>query len=612
MAKQKKPAQKNKSKKPQRKYTAKSQAGAKTQVSLWFLLSRTLNVFVWLSLVITLILVWYAKDLPDIHGLEAGQRRPSVTLLDYQGQVIVTYGDLQGKPLKLSEMTPNLPKAVIAIEDGRFRQHFGVDLWGLTRAMIANIRAGRIVQGGSTLTQQLAKNLFLTPEKSIKRKIQELLLAFWLEYNFSKDQILQIYLNRVYLGAGTYGIDAAAFKYFGKSNRNLTLAESALIAGLLKAPSRYAPTNNPKLGWDRARVVLKRMYELDFINENQYEQAYDQINNRQAPEKRKGQSYRYFADWVLEELPYYVSHRNEDLIVETTFDPQIQAVAERAVDQKLQELKGRKVSEAAFVAMSPNGAVRAMIGGENYRKSQFNRGTQAVRQSSSLFKLYVYLAALEEGVSPNEMISDAPLTLGKWTPKNYGWQAQGEVPVSYGLIYSINTVTLRLAQMIGVNAIINTARRLGINRPIRKDFSIALGSAEMTLLELVSSYSVIANYGHRSRPHAILTVKNKAGDKLYSRSYTEDSVVDLSKLAQIKDMLRRVVEEGTGKRAKANVPSWGKTGTSQNHRDAWFVGFTNYLVAGVWLGNDDESPMDRIVGGRPCAEIWKNVVPLFG
>lgn len=314
----------------------------------------------------------------------------------------------------------------------------------------------------------------------------------------------------------------------------------------------------------------------------------------------------------MESIPYFISDNSKDIVVQTTFDPHMQSVAERAIDQKLTELAGRNVSEAAFVAMSLNGAVRALIGGENYRKSQFNRATQALRQSSSLFKMFVYLAAVEEGIDPAEMISDEPVTLGSWTPKNYGWTTQGEVPVSYGLIYSINTVTVRLAQMIGVKAIARVVQKMGVSRPIRNDLSVALGSAEMTLLELTSAYNVLSNQGYRTRPYGIIYIKTQDGNLLYQREADHHAVVRSDHLEKIKDMLEKVVDEGTGRRAKLSVPVWGKTGTSQSHRDAWFVGFTNQLTAGVWLGNDNDSPMKNVVGGRPCAEIWKAFMQHFG
>lgn len=575
--------------------------------SSWRWVRAFLNLVVWGTILGVVFLLFFAFDLPDIRGLESGTRRPSITLLDRQGHVFATYGDLHGKPLKISQMSPYVPQAVIAIEDKRFYHHFGVDPVGLTRALYTNLRHKRTVQGGSTITQQLAKTIFLTPERTLKRKVQELLLSFWLEYTFTKDQILSIYLNRVYLGAGTYGIDAAAFKYFKKSTKDLNLEEAALLAGLLQSPSRYALTNNPEKGWNRAKTVLARMLEQNRISRGEYDQALARLGHRSLT-LSKGSSMRYYADWIVGTIGGYVGDPNQDLVVHTTYDGPAQLVCEEALNQVLEAHPESNVGEGAVLVLSPSGAVHAMVGGRDYGASKFNRAAQAVRQPGSSFKTFIYLAALEAGYDPEQSIPDTPITFGTWTPKNSGWKTRGEVPLKYGMIHSINTVTVRLAAQVGVQPIIRLVRRFGISRDLDPNLTIALGASVMTPLEMSGVYATLANGGFIARPYGIQQITNREGQVLYRRESDPERIIDPQVLHDMRGMMKGVVDQGTGHRAKLPFNAYAKTGTSQENRDAWFMGFTDHLVAGVWLGNDDDSPMDAVGGSTLPAEIWKIIM----
>ena len=486
-------------------------------------------------------------------------------------------------------------------------------MFGLFRAFFANLKAGRVVQGGSTITQQLAKN-FLFAEKlygprdrSLRRKIQEVILALWLEYKFTKPQILTIYLNRVYFGAGTYGISAAAQKYFGKRAHKLSIYEAAVVAGLLKAPSRYSPLSNPKLANERAQVVLSRMVEAEFLSEAKRKTLKD--SKAHMLELKKSAVFgRYFADWIIDQVWSYTQDVNEDLVVQTTFDPRLQRLAENKLESAVRKNgKARDVSQAALISMTPQGAVRALVGGADYRKSQFNRAVQAKRQTGSAFKLFVYLAALEKGMSLNSKISDGPVRVGKWRPKNYGWKSRGEVTVKDAFAYSINTCAVRLAKYAGKGRVAKVARRLGLSSVPSRDLSMALGSGDASLIEMTQAYAVLANHGYQIEPYGILSIKDRKGKLLYLHKKRQPlRLVEKSKTMDMVSLLQGVVKYGTGKRAKIGRPAAGKSGTSQKHKDAWFIGFTPDLVTGVWLGNDDGKPMKKVTGGNLPAEIWRD------
>ena len=565
----------------------------------------TVLACLWVAIFILVVLGYFALTLPDTGELTRAERRPSVTMLAADGSLLMTYGDLFGQPLTLKEMSPYLPKAVIATEDRRFYSHFGVDPIGLGRALFANIAAGHVVQGGSTITQQLAKNLFLTPERSLTRKVQETLLALWLEHRFGKDQILEIYLNRVYLGAGTYGVDAAAHRYFEKSARRTSLYESAVIAGLLKAPTRFNPTRDRDKAAARAAQVLAKMVEAGYITETQSAAAIKGGSSLAAVAiTRPG--VRYFADWVVEQLGEF-TETTRDLTVVTTLDPRLQAEAEAAIADVLARQGGKMaVRQGALVAMAPNGAVRAMVGGRDYGESQFNRATQAQRQPGSAFKPFVYLAGLEAGLLPSDRFIDAPIRVGNWQPRDFAGHYQGEMTLAEGLAQSINTIAVQVAQRAGIRNVAAVARRLGISSPLTAEPSLALGTNEVNLTELVSAYAPFVNDGNGVWAHGIAEIRDSSGKVMFRRSGSGLGQVVSPQLAgMMNEMLSAVIGHGTGRSAALPRPAAGKTGTTQDYRDAWFIGYTADLVAGVWLGNDDNSPMNKVIGGSLPAQAWR-------
>jgi penicillin-binding protein 1A len=574
------------------------------------LLSRILKVGVllvlWTLIVGGLVLGGFALTLPDTGELTRGERRPSVTILAADGSLLTTYGELFGQPLTLKEMSPYLPKAVIAAEDHRFYHHFGVDPIGLLRATLANISAGHIVQGGSTITQQLAKNLFLTPERSLSRKIQETLLALWLEHRFTKDQILEIYLNRVYLGAGAYGVDAAAHRYFNKSARRISLYESAVIAGLLKAPSRFNPARDRDKTAVRTAQVLSKMADAGFITTDQATAAAKGGASLAVVAVARPAA-RYFTDWVAEQLGDFADAGRRDLTVVTTLDARMQAEAEAAIAEVTARGSGKLMAtEGALVAMSPSGAVRAMVGGRDYNHSQFNRATQAQRQPGSAFKPFVYLAGLEAGLQPSDHFVDAPMRIGNWQPRDYIGHYQGEVTLAEGLAQSINTIAVQVAQRAGIENVVSAAHRLGISSPLTPEIGLALGTNETTLLELVSAYAPFANGGSGVWPHGIIEIRDGAGKILFHRTGSGlGRVVRPEFAGAMNEMLSAVISHGTGRSAELPRPAAGKTGTTQDYRDAWFIGYTADLVTGVWLGNDDNTPMRGVTGGSLPAQAWR-------
>ncbi len=561
----------------------------------------------WLVIALVGVALWYSQDLPPIDRLADDSRQPSITLAAADGSTIASFGDVYGEPLKVEEMSPFLPQAVIAIEDRRYYGHYGIDPIGIARAMLTNLQAGRLVQGGSTITQQLAKNLFLTPERSLKRKIQEAILSLQLEARYSKDQILTLYLNRVYLGAGTYGVDAAARRFFGKSARDVTLYEAAVLAGLLKAPSRLNPTREGDRADKRAKLVLDSMVAAGFATPLEVEEAYAGKTQSKPRGYDRG---RYFGDWALTQAQQTLGGVHRDLSVSTTLDPKIQAIAEQAVQQVLEE-QGAAVnaSEAAVVVMRPDGAILAMVGGKSYRASQFNRATQALRQPGSAFKLFVYLAGLESGLRPDSQVVDRKVKVGDWEPGNFNDRYRGEVTLREAFARSLNSVAVQVIQQAGLERVIGAARRLGITTPMPANLAVSLGAAEVTLLELTGAFAVFANEGRSVWPYGIHTIKGTEGTTLFRRpEEAYHRVVPPVEVNAMNDLLHAVVDWGTGKRADPGRPAAGKTGTSQEFRDAWFVGFTADLVVGVWVGNDDGAPMEKVSGGRLPAEIWRRVV----
>ena len=493
----------------------------------------------------------------------------------------------------------------MAIEDRRFYEHLGIDPIGVSRAIFRDLTGTNGIEGGSTLTQQLAKNLFLTRERTLSRKIQEAILALWLERRYSKDQILELYLNRVYFGSGAYGVEAAAQKYFGKSARFVTLSEAALLAGLMKSPTKLAPNRNLAGANERAAQVITAMAEQGHITEAMAKLAL--ANPAQVRRDKSAGSINYAADYVMDALDDTVGAIDEDIVVTTTIDLKMQAEAERSLTDELNSKGGKfGVEQGALVALDPSGAIKAMVGGRNYADSQFNRAVAAKRQPGSSFKPFVYLAALEKGLTPDTVREDAPISVKGWNPENYSREYFGPVTLTKALSLSLNTVAVRLGLEVGPKAVVAVAHRLGITSDLEPVPSIALGSSEVTPLEMVSAYAAFATGGVGVQPHVITRVRTAGGKQLYlRRNASFGRVIDPQYVAMMNAMLQETLLTGTAR--KAELPGWqaaGKTGTSQEWRDAWFVGYTSYLVAGVWLGNDDGSPTKKVSGGNLPVEIW--------
>jgi penicillin-binding protein 1A len=574
--------------------------------SFWRFIGKwSIVAAIWAVAGLGIVLAIYASDLPDVHQVAGLKKRPGVTLLAYDGTVLTQSGDLYGNTLAVSELPPNLVHAVVAIEDRRFYHHFGVDPIGLTRAMLTNSRRGYTAQGGSTLTQQLAKNMFLTPQRTFKRKLQEALLALQLERYYTKDQILTGYLNRVYLGAGAFGVDAAAKTYFGKPATQLNLQESAIIAGLLKAPSKYSPANDMDAALARAELVLRAMHNEGYISDQEMLAALAGGAPDMHPPSITKNSH-YIADWAIQQAQGYIGAIDRDVVVLTTIDPRLQRLAEAKIDETLSGPAVKlKASQGALVAMTPDGAVRAMVGGRDYAESQFNRATQGERQPGSAFKPFVYLAALENGLRPDSLVDDAPIRLGTWSPENFEPGFKGQIPAREALAESVNTAAVRVLDFAGIDHTRSLARRLGISEPIPRDLSIALGTSDVTLLELTGAYAAFANGGYGVLPHTIERVTDNTGKVLYQRQGGGPGLVAAPEsIAELNSMMMDVIAYGTGKAAKLDRPAAGKTGTSQDYRNAWFVGFTADLVTGVWFGNDDNSPMKKVTGGMLPAHTW--------
>ena len=568
------------------------------------LLMRLATVMVWGIIAVIGLLAFYAYDLPDVDQALAATRRPTITLKARDNTHLMTLGDIHGLPVGLNELPAALSQAVLATEDRRFYSHFGLDLIGLARATFSNISAGRIVQGGSTLTQQVAKNLFLTPERTLKRKVQELMLALWLEQKFSKDQILTVYLNRVYLGAGTYGVEAASRRYFRKSASNLNTYEAAMLAGLLKAPSRYNPARNPKLAEQRTEQVLANMVAAGYLSAKDKEAL--KKGAKSVKPARTTRKSHYFTDWVLSRVSSYVSPGDTDIVVITTLERSLQDDAERAISSALKGGKTLNVNQAALVAMAPDGAVRAMVGGADYGISQYNRATQAKRQPGSAFKPIVFLAGLEKGLSPNSRLVDEPLTIDGWSPRNFSREHLGPVSLTEALAKSINTVAVKVSEDAGRQNVIKVARRLGITAEMQSNPSLALGVNGVSLIEMTAVYGSFANGGFGVWPYGIEEVLDGEGRVLFRRQGSGPGRVIKESLAgAMNAMLAHALEKGTGKLAAFNRPVAGKTGTSQNFRDAWFIGYSADLIAGVWMGNDNQASMKNVTGGGLPAKAWR-------
>ncbi|SRR5579859_611062 len=569
--------------------------------------SAVLVVGIWAGIAVAAVLGFYALDLPDLSSLTATLRKPSISIMATDDEQIAAFGDVYGESLTLDQMPKYLPEAVLATEDRHFYSHFGLDPIGLARAMVVNIKARHFVQGGSTITQQLAKNLFLSPNKNFKRKIQELELAVWLEHKFTKEQILTLYLNRVYLGSGTWGVDAAARRYFDIPATQLNLYQSALLGGLMKAPSRYNPQNDRTQSAKRTAQVLANMVAAGYISQAEADQARD---TGQATVKQIAHTGRYFADWIHDQVAP-IAGTDRDIVVHTTLDMNLQRRAEAELDALLAGPGAKAgVSQGAVVVMSPDGAVRALVGGRNYATSQFNRATQGMRQPGSSFKAFLYLTAMEQGFTAEDTIEDSPITTGKYRPENYTHKYEGPISLKKAFAKSSNVAAVRLIERIGPKRVVATAKRLGITSELHADASLALGTSEVPLVEMTAAYASFANGGQGVFAYGYPEVDGTRGEALYQRQGGgAGQVIAPGPLKQMTELMVAVVQEGSGKAAQLGErPVAGKTGTTQDYRDAWFIGFTSDYVCGIWLGNDDDTPLNKITGGTLPAQLWHNIM----
>jgi len=595
------------------KFRRNGDAGGPRGRAYWFRLFRvTLNVLVVMAIVVVALLGYLAYTLPLSDDFERKQLQFSTTLVADNGEIFAMRGHFSGEILNLSEIPRHLAQAVVSIEDHRFYDHFGLDPIGMARAAVVNLLAGEVRQGGSTITQQLAKLMFLSSERTFKRKVQEAMIALWLEHRLSKEAILVRYLNKVYLGAGAYGVDGAAQRYFNKSARELTLAESAMLAGLIRAPSYLAPTRNLEAARERARLVLQTMVQNEFITQATAETAdIDKIKLAVSPNTQITAGSRYYADWIAAQAKSILGPLSADLTVQTSLNVKLQGLAERTLSHWLKEEgRRRNVEQGAMIVLDHQGAVLAMVGGRNYDESQFNRATQAHRQPGSLFKLFVYLAAFDAGMTPDTVMIDQPLQIGNWTPENYGGTYRGEVTLRTAFAESVNSVAVQLSEKIGRGRVIGVARSLGVKSPLKSQPSLALGTSEVTLMEMAAAYAAIAADVKKVVPFGIRSVRGQSR-KLYEHKPAQISQRDATlpwKRAEMLDLLITTVDRGTGKAARMPSPVAGKTGTTQDYRDAWFIGFTSDIVVAIWLGNDDSSPTDHVSGGDMPARIWRDFI----
>lgn len=550
--------------------------------------------------------------LPNKAAMWEMNLRPNTTLLDRDGKVIGHRGPYVGRPLKLSEMPAHLPGAFLAIEDERFYEHRGVDQKAILRAFIENTKSGGVEQGGSTLTQQLVKNMILTPEVTYRRKFQEMWLANEMEHTLSKNEILELYLNRIDLGSSkVYGVEAAAQRYFGKSAADVNIAEAALLAALPLAPSRLNPVDNFEGAWRRGQIVLERMLVNNMITLDDIADAERNppVMIETAEDAINPALIGHVYDLIAEQAKGLVGSKAQDLIIRTTLDPNLQKLAAESLETVIAKSQEKhKVSDGALVTIdNKTGAVLAMIGGRDYLESKFNRAYQAERQPGSAFKAFVYAAALEQGFTPGTLRIDQPTEIGNWKPENYTKRYKGPMTIREALKLSINTIAAQIGAEVTPSRVGEIATRFGIKTEMRQNYSIALGSSEVTLYDLTAAYMVFANEGVRRRPYLIESIRDTSGKQLYTKRTTaQERVYSVPYARQMTSMLRDVIDTGTGYAAKlGSRQSAGKTGTSQDYRDAWFIGFTSQYTSGVWMGNDDNSPMVEITGGLLPVDAWK-------
>ena len=593
-----------------RKKTGKSQAQHAQRSAR--LVRILILLLIWVCAGFGGVVLYFGYDLPDKVSFEvANQRRtPIIRIVSVDGRTLTEAGDRYGRPVEAQDLPPFTINAFLTAEDRHFYSHWGLDILGIIRAAWVNFNAGSAKQGASTITQQVAKNLFLSPDKTFTRKIQEAMLAVWLEYKFTKDQILSLYLNRIYFGDGMFGIDAASQAYFAKHPSHLTVFESAVLAAMPKAPNRYHPRRAPIRTAQRANLILQMMADRGVITHRKANRSKKERVVTHNPQT-DGNSIRYFTDWVLQQIPDYIGYHSKDIIVKTTLDSRLQRVAQANVKRMLNNAntQEQRIGQAALVALTPDGAIRAMIGGRDYGASQFNRVTQAQRQAGSAFKLFVYLAGLQSGFKPQTWMNDQPVQVGEWSPRNFDRSFRGKVSVRDSFGESINSIAVQIGLDVGLDRVIGEARKLGISSDIPDDATITLGSSTVTMLELAGAYAVIANGGYNVFPHTVTEITESRGKRkvLYKR---DDSfpgrLVNPITIGQMSNLLAYVISHGTGQTALLDRPAAGKTGTTSDYRDAWFIGYTAELVAGVWVGNDDNRPMRNVTGATFPARLWRD------
>ena len=580
-------------------------AGKRTPLGAFLYWSAVVGV--WFAIAFVGFLIFAARGLPDTSKLYEVQRQPSITFLDRNGALLAVRGSQYAPPVDVDSLPPYVPAAFVAIEDRRFYHHPGFDPIGMARAVLTDLHKGHAAEGASTITQQLARNLFLTPDKTYHRKLQEIMLAVWLEHKFSKKQILGLYLNRVYFGGGAYGIQAASQRYFDKPASKLSVGEAALLAGMMKAPSRYSPVNDAKRAATRATIVLNEMQKAGVITADQRAQA--TASPVIVSRSLASQHAEYYIDWLDQEIRALVGEPTEDLVVETTLDLPIQTAAEKAVTDLAARDRGRGVEQAALVAIDGDGRVRAMVGGVNYADSQFNRAVDAKRQAGSSWKPFVYLAAMEAGYTPDTPVVDEPININGWQPHNFEGNYLGSITMETALAQSINTVAAKVANEVGTDKVANVARRLGITSNIGLEPAMALGDTAVSPLEMASAYAAFSNGGYKVSPHGINRIQTRNGRTIYEYREPEGGrpqVINNPPLSEMVRMMRQVIASGTGHAAA--LPGYdvaGKTGTASDFKDAWFVGYTGGFTAAVWTGKDDNKPMRHVTGGQTPAAIWR-------
>ena len=571
------------------------------------ILLRLLNIIVifgiWGSIIVGALLGYLYLTMPLPRDLaDKTERIVSMRIVSNTGAYIASSGDGYGASVTVDELPSYIPMAFVATEDHRFYEHMGIDFIGLARAVYTNVLAGRVKQGGSTISQQVSKNLFLSNKRSFERKIRELVYTIWLEVGFEKKEILALYLNRVYMSNGQYGISAAANHYFGIPARELSLWQSAVLAGMLKAPNRYNPALSPKLSAKRARVVLQKMVRQGVITQAQADKVkQDTVKTVFS----KSNTHHVFTRHVHEEVASILDAINQDIIVHTTLDVNYQKSAMAAITTYRNAFEEKGVSQVAFLGMDTKGAIRSMIGSVDFKSVGFNRSTQALRQVGSLFKAFIYSKAMEE-FEPESRIKDEPYTIEGYSPRNYNRKYKGIVSLKDAYAKSLNIPAVKLGQVLGRETVIDYVYSLGINSTIKNVRTLALGVSTASLLEMVGAFGAFSNEGYRVTPYSVERITDAQGREIYSRSDSSVQVISHNAVNKFNEISKAVINGGTGK--KAHIPGVdmaGKTGTTQDYRDAWFIGYTNEHVAGVWLGNDDNTPTKRVTGSSFPALIFK-------